>query len=474
MRVLVGSIQQETNSFSPVKPTIEDFDYLEGEEMLNQIAVTSFFQKENVELVPTIYANAVPSGRLSRKEYEKLCERLLERIPDEPVLDGIWLYCHGAMDVEEIGSGELYLLQKIREKVGFNIPLTVALDFHANIRPELTEYANVICGYRTAPHRDMKETQIRAAQHLVTCMRKKILPKPTLVHIPMILAGDMVLTDLQPMRAVMDMSLSAENDPEILDASVFNGQNWVDVAHAGASVVVTAMHDTSLSQQYANDIAAKYWEIRKDFAFLGDACEPAEAVERMMKYQGEEPVFLTDSGDNTTAGAAGDSTELLEVLLEKGAVRTAFVGLTDKPAVEKLYMMEPGQTTKLSIGGTLSKTSTAISVEAHLLRKERILGWDGFDAGRAAVIRINNVDVVVTENRSSVISPEILKSVGIDMLQYHCIVVKLGYLYPALGKVAPHHIIAFTNGASSVKVEKLPFEHISHPMYPFDTELQEK
>ena len=47
-------------------------------------------------------------------------------------VDGIWLYLHGAMEVEHIGSGELALLRMVRERVSFNVPIALALDFHAN------------------------------------------------------------------------------------------------------------------------------------------------------------------------------------------------------------------------------------------------------------------------------------------------------------------------------------------------------
>ena len=93
-------------------------------------------------------------------------------------VDGIWLYLHGAMEVEDIGSGELALLRMIREKVGFNVPIALALDFHANNTQELMALVNVVVGYRTAPHRDMRETELRAARLLVHCIEKRCCRSP--------------------------------------------------------------------------------------------------------------------------------------------------------------------------------------------------------------------------------------------------------------------------------------------------------
>ena len=71
MKIVVGSIQQEVNTFSPIKPTKEDFFYLHGEDMIDQIAVTPLFRENGVEIIPTVYGNAVPSGWYRNGIYRK-------------------------------------------------------------------------------------------------------------------------------------------------------------------------------------------------------------------------------------------------------------------------------------------------------------------------------------------------------------------------------------------------------------------
>ena len=71
------------------------------------------------------------------------------------------------------------------------------------------------------------------------------------------------------------------------------------------------------------------------------------------------PVFVSDSGDNTTAGAAGDSTELLGYLLEQPAPCLA-AGITDRPFVEAFWDCPAGTALTASLGGTLDPASPRV------------------------------------------------------------------------------------------------------------------
>lgn len=131
MRIVIGSLQCEGNSLTPIHTRFEDFDYAVGEAMYEKVQVTDFFQEKGCEIVPTIYAHALPGGAVVKKDFLRLAKELVDAIPTEGI-DGIWLYLHGAMYVEKIGSGDTCLLQMVRDKVGYDIPISVAMDFHAD------------------------------------------------------------------------------------------------------------------------------------------------------------------------------------------------------------------------------------------------------------------------------------------------------------------------------------------------------
>lgn len=167
MRIAIGSLQCESNSLTPIHTKFEDFDYAVGEAMYGEVQVVDYFKEHKCGVVPTIYAHALPGGAVVKKDFLRLVNELVEAIPTEGI-DGIWLYLHGAMYVEEIGSGDTYLLQKIRDKVGYNIPISVAMDFHADNTDEIIKLVNCVTAFRTAPHCDHKETQMERV-NVVIC-----------------------------------------------------------------------------------------------------------------------------------------------------------------------------------------------------------------------------------------------------------------------------------------------------------------
>ncbi len=466
MRILVGSLQQESNTLTSRMSSYEDFSIFHGVDMLPHISVVDYFSSVGAELIPTMYANAVPGGRLNRRDFLRLCSELVSSIP-QAGLDGIWLYLHGAMEVEDIGSGELALLRAIREKTGFAIPIALALDFHANNTEELMELVNVVVGYRTVPHRDMEETEIRAARLLVQCVENHWLPRPQMARASVVVPGDCVLTDELPLRAIMEEAARLEGQEGMLVCNVFNGQPWVDAPNMGPSMVCVHAWDNAAATSAAERLAKLFYDSRHDFRFSIEACEPEDALTRAYQEQ-RRPVFVTDSGDNTTAGSAGDNACLLKMLHEKSMRNVLLGGLTDEAAVTKCHAAEIGDTVELEVGGTIEPASAKARISGQLIFKGDIEGWYGENAGPCAVLRCDGIDVVLTRNRCALTKPRIFEGLGLRLEDYRFVVVKLGYLYPELAKVAARTILAFTTGGSTERLEDMGMKRIRRPMFPLD------
>jgi len=473
MRIVVGSLQCETNTFSPVDVKREDFEYAIGEKIFEKLAIKDTFEKVGAELIPTIYANALPSGKMSLEIFEEFKKQILNLIPGDVKIDGVWLYLHGAMEVEEIGSGEAALVGQIRRKVSPKIPIAVALDFHANNTEELINSSNIICGYRTAPHVDQDETQIRAAELLIKCIRERILPKPIMVRPPLILTGDTVITNIDPMKSLINELYKLESNDEILTASIFNGQPWVDAPNNMASVIVIAKSDTELAKREALRLAKKFWNSRFDFKFEEEAMEPEQAVKEALNSK-EKMIFITDSGDNTTAGAAGDNTLLLKHLLNNNThnKKVLVAGITDSRVIKQCNKHGLGETLDFHIGAELYQKSECILLQGTIKNKGRIKGWANEDAGATIVIDCQGVDIIVTENRSAFITPAHFERAGVCVFDYDIVVVKLGYLFTELKAIADQSILALTSGASCEDISKINFTRIKHPVYPCDKDFE--
>jgi len=468
MKIFVGSLQQEANSFSISPCTMEDFDFIEGKDMLNKIACTSVFLDAQAEIAVSYYANAVPSGVISEELFVMFRDKMVNALKEAGSVDGVWLYLHGSMDIGKEGSGELALLKALREVTGFDIPYALALDFHASNSPEIVKYANIICGYRTAPHCDMAETQMKAAKLLVEAIEQKILPKAAMVTIPVILVGDMVLTANPPMCDVLKrLDEIEERDDEVMSISFFGGHNWIDSHNNHNSVVVIARHNPEKCLPYAYEIAKMHWDNRHAYDFTENVLEASRALQRAAN-ENTLPVFVSDSGDNTTAGAPGNSTYLLREAIRLGMSDIIFGGIFDRAAYQKCKEAGVSGKVSLELGTCDAYSKEPLSVDAEVLSFHEALGWDGESAGAAVLVRIGTIDAIITERRTAFTSPQIFESCGVNLEQYHTYVVKLGYLYPKLAEAAGISIIATTPGVSCIDVKKLPFTNIEHPMFPFD------
>jgi microcystin degradation protein MlrC len=371
------------------------------------------------------------------------------------------------MEVEGIGSGELALLRAIREKTGPSVPIALALDFHANNTEELMGLVNAVAGYRTAPHRDMPQTELRAARLLVACIEERILPRPQLARAAVAVPGDCVLTDEEPLRGIMEEAARLESQEGMLACNVFNGQPWVDAPNMGPSMVCVHSRDEAAAKAAAERLAKMFYDARRDFKFTIEACEPEEALARAYREQ-ERPVFVTDSGDNTTAGSSGDNAFLLSLLQAASMENVLLGGLTDRPAVERCHAAKLGEALELEVGGTIEPGSVRTRVSGRLLYKGDIEGWYGENAGPCAVLRCGGIDLILTANRCALTKPRIFEGLGLRLDGYRFVVVKLGYLYPELAKVAQRAILAFTTGGSTERLQDMGMKRIRRPMFPLD------
>lgn len=131
----------------------------------------------------------------------------------------------------------------------------------------------------------MKETQIRAAELLIKCINKKILPEPVALKVPLMITGDKVITEEDPMKTILRELEIAEQRAGILSMSLFNGQNWVDAPNVGASIIAIAEKDRNIALAQAKKIGKLFWDAREKFKFQAEALEPVEAAEAAIRAE---------------------------------------------------------------------------------------------------------------------------------------------------------------------------------------------
>ena len=204
--IFMGGFHLESNTSNPVPVEYEDFVISRGIDMLPCFSeATAVFREAGYSVLPSLYAESicVAGGVLSLNAFRHIAMELLDSVPLDGSINGIWLYLHGSMQVEFLGSGEAFIVSAIRERVGPSVPISIALDFHGNISLSLVRNANLITGYRTAPHVDIGATQAIAAALLCRAIRENVLPWASLVKIPMLQPGEAATTDTPHVRRIL-------------------------------------------------------------------------------------------------------------------------------------------------------------------------------------------------------------------------------------------------------------------------------
>src|SRR5947209_420585 len=175
MRIAVGQLAQESNTFNPLLTTRIDFDQygdLRGPEFVERMADTNelggFIQSlrswpERPEVVGLVRLPAWPAGPVTPDTFAWLRHELVEAVRRALPVDGILLALHGALVADGAPDVEGEVLAAVREEVGLAVPLVATLDLHANVTERMVRAADALVLYHTAPHLDVFETGQRGA-----------------------------------------------------------------------------------------------------------------------------------------------------------------------------------------------------------------------------------------------------------------------------------------------------------------------
>ena len=134
MKVMIGSLTTESNANVEKKNDITVYDIGFGEDCIRKTRVGEVFERNGVEMIPSIYASSGASGVIKRNTFDYIESCFVETAKEHlNEIDGIWLMLHGASEVEGLGSGDHHILWELRKVVGPYIPIMVACDPHGNL-----------------------------------------------------------------------------------------------------------------------------------------------------------------------------------------------------------------------------------------------------------------------------------------------------------------------------------------------------
>ncbi len=469
MRLAIAGIHIESSTFSPLKSGLGNFHATRGAEMLERYPFLAKEEFKGIQLVPLAHFRALPGGEVTREAYETMKGEILERIGGPDFADAFYFDVHGAMSVEGLADAEADLLRAIREKIGATMPVTCSQDLHGNVSDDFLEMVDFITTYRTAPHVDWMETRERAVANLVRWWRD---PKP--VHraragIPVLVSGEMSSTETEPGKGLYAPLADESALPGVWDASLWVGYAWADQTRSMASAVATGT-DADAVRQVAEAIARRYWEARAEFRFIAPAGSARWCLDEAVQ-RGQKAVFLSDAGDNPTAGAAGDVPGTLKDLLEhpafckEGAADAIFASIPDPAAVAACFEAGAGASVSLALGGKLDpvhgKPLEVHGIVVHLRNGDPT-------SGHQAVVQVGRVEIILTEKRTPFHRRNDFLALGLEPLERAVTIVKIGYLEPELKAMASHHLLVLSAGGVPPLLTEIQYRHLRRPVFPMD------
>ena len=174
MKVLVGEFVTESNANIPTICTIKQYDIGLGEDCIQKMGIREVFERNDVTLIPSIYANAGAAGVVEKSAFTYIEHVFIDTLKKNlHEIDGIFLMLHGASEVEALGSGDHHILKELRKLAGPYLPIAIVCDPHGNLCKEYAESATILRSYRESPHTDADETMEKVAEYLVDQIPEK-------------------------------------------------------------------------------------------------------------------------------------------------------------------------------------------------------------------------------------------------------------------------------------------------------------
>jgi len=476
--IAIAGLGIESSTFSPARTHAPAFHPQRADEVLTRYPFLSPGEplREAADWRGALVGKALPGGTVTAEAFAELSDELIARLAEMPPLDGLWFDIHGAMTVERIDDAEALLLARIRETVGSGVVISTSMDLHGNVSRELAHQSDLITCYRMAPHEDYMETKERAVRNLVDLLAVSGAPLPAKawIPVPVLLAGEQTSTRIEPARSIYAAVPEVEALDGVIDAAIWVGYAWADEPRNHAAIVVTGQ-DEAVVAAGAERLARAFWDARHDFAFVAPTGTLDACLDQALA-SAARPFFISDSGDNPTAGGAGDVTWGLERILARPEFKDS-----DGPVV--IYASVPGpeavDAAELAgIGATVTVTAGAAVDDRHagpvtMTGVVHAIRHGDRDAETEVVLRVGSVHVIITRLRKPYHHEHDFTDLDLAPRAADIVVVKIGYLEPELFTMAADWLLALTPGGVDQELTRLGHRRIQRPLFPFDPDMAE-
>ena len=487
MRIAIGGIFTESNHLVGRLTRMADFERTELRRSVEINSASdgvlggmlSALRAGGAEVVPLLFASAVPGGPLDRDCYTALKSELLDRLRAQlPHVDGILMPQHGAAAADELGSLDGDLIAAVRALAGNRIPIVATLDCHAHVTSEMVAHADALLAWETYPHRDTYTTGERGARMLLDIVNGKARPAMAMAKVPVIVGGFMGSTDDGPFARFMTAVKSLERSGEALSTSAFLVQPQLDLPGMGGGALVITEGNMEKAVGQSVSLARNYWDLR--FELEPPTWTPAAAIADGLRQEAH-PFLLLETSDCVGGGATGDSAAVLKALVSAELEVASLAYVVDPLAAAECHRHEAGSRIALRLGHGLDpQWGEPLDTEV-LLEKlsdgcfEYSGGIWGGQTGRmgpSARVRVGNVQVLVASQGTYDWADEQYRSLDMDTTNAAFIVVKnpMNYRIGYRGRYRGVYVLD-TPGPTPASMRHIRFRQLQPPFFPQQEEI---
>jgi microcystin degradation protein MlrC len=272
------------------------------------------------------------------------------------------------------------------------------------------------------------------------------------------------------MRDFVDRMQALEAKDGILSVSLAHGFPWGDVPDNSAKVLVVADGSLENAQAMADELGAEFWSLRTQ---VGIPSVTVEVALEALRSDLGRPIILADMADNPGGGAPGDSTFILEALINRGVGRATIGAIWDIGAVQICRAAGVGAKLSLRLGGKCGIVSgSPVDVEVAVMAFDES-HWQTIAEGRmslgpSAWVRTRcGVDIVISSIRNQIMGRDAFTNLGITLEDKLVIAVKSAqHFRPDFEVLGGEILYVSTPGAVNPDFANIPFTHRSLDYWP--------
>ena len=478
-KIYCASIATETNTFSSLKTDLKNFKetfYAKPNQHPKTPTLCSALfpllrkekSKGKIKLIEGTATWAEPAGLINSKTWNYLKNTILSEVSKAGKLDIVLLGLHGAMIASNCIDCEGDLIKSIRKLVGPKVIIGVTFDPHSHLTKKCVDNADIITVFKKFPHLDFVETADDCIKLSINAFNKIIEPKFSIFDARMI---TIMPTSKEPMKSFVDKIKKLEKNENILSISIIHGFMAGDSPDLGAKILAITNNNKKYGDKLSHDLGMELFNLRKKLAPKTHSVNNSLIKAKILSKNSTKPVCCADLFNNPGGGVAGDSTILIKRAIAMKLKNIALGSIWDPEAVKQCHAAGEREMINLSFGS--KKTPNETPLKKKVLVKKIVknsfqkFGKSLVPMGDCACIFFDNIEIVLSSNRSQTFSTDVFTNLGIKISKKNILIVNsTNHFYDSFYPHVSNIIYVCVNGIYPNNPKKTNYKKLKRKIWP--------